>query len=524
MLSIPVFAQSASDPCPRPRPGSIITEPADLRSSGGALKVAFDFRGFIDIYGLQLYCYVYNGHEESPTLRVYPGDELVISLRNDLTAAPHPPGHDHGMELRGPCRGGKLSAASTNLHFHGLHISPGCHQDDVLSTLVQPSSIEYEYRFRIPKNQPPGLYWYHPHPHGFGEQQVLGGASGALIVEGIERAKPEVAGLPERVLALRDQIIPGPEGAEDSEDAGMDKDASVNFVPVMYPLYRPAEMKVKPGEREFWRVLNAAADTYFDVEVRFGPSIQDVQQPQPLLLIALDGVPVGDRDPARTHILIPPGSRAEFVVTMPPANQVAQLVSLSHDMGPEGEPTLYRALVNIRPSADAPAAQSSIPANSGKPGAAPKFAGLAALKPVRERTLYFSEKRPDPDDRAKDVYFITPEGRIPKAFDMNSTQPDVTVRHGTVEDWIIENRTAESHVFHIHQLHFQVLERDGGKVEEPELRDTIDVPFWDGKSARYPSVKLRMDFLSPEIVGTFLYHCHILEHGDRGMMGTIRVE
>jgi FtsP/CotA-like multicopper oxidase with cupredoxin domain len=106
---------------------------------------------------------------------------------------------------------------------------------------------------------------------------------------------------------------------------------------------------------------------------------------------------------------------------------------------------------------------------------------------------------------------------------MNFKMPDITVRQGTVEDWIVENRAREAHVFHIHQLHFQLLERDGVKAEEPMLRDTIDLPYWDGKSAQYPSVKLRMDFRAPEIVGTFLFHCHILEHEDAGMMGSVEV-
>ena len=89
--------------------------------------------------------------------------------------------------------------------------------------------------------------------------------------------------------------------------------------------------------------------------------------------------------------------------------------------------------------------------------------------------------------------------------------------------WIVENRAREAHVFHIHQLHFQLLARDGITATEPMLRDTVDLPYWDGKSARYPSVRLRMDFRSPEIVGTFLFHCHILEHEDAGMMGSVEV-
>ena len=60
-------------------------------------------------------------------------------------------------------------------------------------------------------------------------------------------------------------------------------------------------------------------------------------------------------------------------------------------------------------------------------------------------------------------------------------------------------------------------------MNEPALRDTIDLPYWDGKSPDYPTVKLRMDFRNPDIVGTFVYHCHILEHEDGGMMGVIQV-
>ena len=89
-----------------------------------------------------------------------------------------------------------MTLTSTNLHFHGLTLPPVCHQDEVLKTSIQPTDPSFEYRFRIPDDEPPGLYWYHPHIHGFSSQQVLGGVSGALIVEGIERANPEVAACP----------------------------------------------------------------------------------------------------------------------------------------------------------------------------------------------------------------------------------------------------------------------------------------------------------------------------------------
>ena len=163
-----------------------------------------------------------------------------------------------------PCVSGAMTAKSTNLHFHGLTIPPVCHQDDVLKTSISPSDPPFEYRFRIPANEPPGLYWYHPHIHGFSKVQVLGGASGALIIEGIERANKEVAGLPERVLVIRDQDLVNPnappsksepvvpkmlidrDGDAANNGTGFGKpakDLSINFVPVPYPDYPPASSR-----------------------------------------------------------------------------------------------------------------------------------------------------------------------------------------------------------------------------------------------------------------------------------------
>jgi FtsP/CotA-like multicopper oxidase with cupredoxin domain len=123
---------------------------------------------------------------------------------------------NHSMQAEmgsksGPCSGMTMSAVSTNLHFHGLTIPPVCHQDDVLHTSILPTDGAFEYSFRIPDDEQPGLYWYHPHIHGFSKDQLLGGASGALIVEGIENAKKVVAGLPERVFIIRDQDLINPD-------------------------------------------------------------------------------------------------------------------------------------------------------------------------------------------------------------------------------------------------------------------------------------------------------------------------
>jgi len=149
---------------------------------------------------------------------------------------------------------------------------------------------------------------------------------------------------------------------------------------------------------------------------------------------------------------------------------------------------------------------------------------LGNVRPVRTRKLYFSERPEDPNrPGSPTVFMITVDGQTPAPFDPHSAQPGIIARQGEVEEWVIENRSRESHAFHIHQLHFLLMQWDGVPVDEPFLRDTINVPYWDGKSPRYPSVTLRMDFRNPDAVGTSVYHCHLLEHEDGGMMGIIRI-
>jgi FtsP/CotA-like multicopper oxidase with cupredoxin domain len=538
--------------CPRPVPGSVVSDPENLRSHNGVLRVELDYRGFTDRDGQARYCYMYKGRSEAPTLRLKPGDLLILTLKNELQPASPSTGHAMDMDMRGhkgstrsQCTGGEMAASTTNLHFHGLSVPPLCHQDDVLKTLIQPNDPPFEYRFRIPIDEPPGLYWYHPHVHGFTKDQVLGGASGALIVEGIERANKELAGLPERVFVVRDQNLANPKAAPspgpsisippvvldrdgDALNTGTGtgvpaKDLSLNFVPIPFPDYPPAVIQMKPLERQLWRVVDASAITYLNLQVLFN------KMPQPLGLVALDGVPTNENGNAadsvvwQNHLAIPPGGRVEFILKGPPVGTEARLVTLSVNTGRDGENDPVRPLAKVVAKTDAAEPFSRLPESSALLPSHRTW--LGNVSPTRTRKLYFSEKALDPNDpNSPTAYYITVEGQTPKAFDPNSGIPDIVTHEGDVEDWIIENRTQEVHAFHIHQIHFLVLSWFGLPVHEPFLRDTVNVPFWDGKTATYPVVKLRLDFRDPNTVGTFVYHCHILEHEDGGMMGLIRVE
>ena len=563
---IPAEARNAPGPkslgCPiRPAAGSIVGEPEDLRSAHGVLRVDLSYRSSMDETGETHFCYVSADGSEAPTLRLQPGELLVLRLKNEEPEEPNPPHaaqslHDtttphqtmapHLHSAAPACTSGAMSPTSTNLHFHGLTVPPVCHQDDVLNTLIQPGDHPFEYRLRIPANEPPGLYWYHPHVHGMTKAQVLGGASGALIVEGVERASPALAGLAERVFIIRDRelvnpdatplqtdSVPPPPVMRDSEGDILNtgtgggkpaKDLSLNFVPVPFPRYTPSVIQMRPGERQLWRILNASAITYLDLQVLVGDQLQA------LGVVALDGVPVGTRGSAdrrivwQSHALVPPAGRVEMVVKAPPPDRKAGFVTRTVDTGPAGENDPTRPLATLVTTAQAAEPHAHL-ASSPQPLPPATLPWLGRVDPVRTRKLYFSEQPHDPKDpNSPTDFFITVDGQTPKLFDPASTTPDIVAHQGDVEDWIIENRTQELHAFHIHQLHFMLLDWNGIPLDEPFLRDTINVAYWDGKSSEYPSVRLRMDFRSPNVVGTFLYHCHLLEHEDGGMMGVIRVD
>ena len=539
--------------CDRPPSGSVVPEPADLRSQNGELSVDLTIHSYRGPNGSVRDCYLDQYGDQAPTLRLKPGDLLILRLKNDIIMADdnkqtNPGAVPKPMQMAvdpAACASSSMTATSTNLHFHGLTVPPVCHQDDVIKTSVNPGDPPFEYRFRIPENQPPGLYWYHPHIHGFTKAQVLGGASGAMIIEGIERANKQVAGMPERVLVIRDQDLLNPNAPPsksepvlpkmlidrdgDAANTGTGfgkpaKDLSINFVPVSYPDYAPGAILMKPGEQQLFRVLNASAITYLNLAVLVN------RVPQMLGLIALDGIPlnesgkIGDFVDWQTHLGVPPGARVEFILKGPPSGQQALFVTRSVDTGPGGENDPNRALALIRTSEDAPEPRSKLDA-SPKPLPQSGTPWLGDVAPVRVRELYFSEKLEDPNDPTSAVeFYLTVDGQKPQMFDPASGIPNIVAKQGTVEDWIIENRTRELHAFHIHQLHFMLLNYLGQAVNEPFLRDTVNVPYLTDRALNYPSVRLRMDFRDPNCIGTFVYHCHLLEHEDKGMMGLIRVD
>ncbi|HTR27219.1 MAG TPA: multicopper oxidase family protein [Terriglobales bacterium] len=497
--------------CPdRPASGSEVKDPYAVTPSNGVLTADMSLGQSVDQAGYTHYCYQYqspNGVVEAPTLRLNPSDTLQLNVANviqDQEASKMKMHHAAGGQVCGD--GGTATVSSTNMHFHGMPVPPVCHQDDVIDTLIQPGSSPFNFNIPIPADTPPGLYWYHPHVHGFTEFQVNGGAAGALIIEGMDKVRPEVKGLKERVFIIRQQYlvpwIPGP------------YQLSLNYQVSLFPHAPAPYINIGPGERQFWRVANATLQDFIPLQIFVN------NKPEKLELIALDGYPLPKPRNVET-ILIPPAGRAEFIVTGPPTGQTGQFEVGPYDTGPTGNPDVSALLAVINPvSNPAGDPRPTSPVSNLQAVSKLKWSDLDGVKATRERKLFFSEEFGGTNGPIQ--FYITVDGQQQKVFDPNE-KPVIRTKVGEVEDWTIENRALETHAFHMHQIHFKLLEVDGKKVPVHDMLDTVTIPYWEG-SGPYHSVKVRMDFRDPTIAGTFLFHCHILLHEDLGMMHKIQVD
>jgi FtsP/CotA-like multicopper oxidase with cupredoxin domain len=325
--------------CPaRPYPDTEVKNPLDLRAGNGVLKVPLTLRSREMMELPFKACYVYEAGSasvEAPTLRLDPGDWLELTLTDRLTyVRPHAPVPPSSPAPHDPCAGGTIATTSTNIDFHGLNIPADCHQGEVSATTIENTDPAFGYRFQVPADNPPGMYWYHPHLLGSETLQLNGGASGVVIVSGMEKAKPDVAGLPERILVVRQQFE-----EPDSWPPGEYR-LSLNFQPAAFPQLPSPVIRMKPGAREFWRVANATSQVFLALQVQFGNAAQQVR------LVALDGVPLPRSRDLKT-IELPPGGRAEFTVTGPPSGQAARLLQTEFETGRTGLESPAQELARI---------------------------------------------------------------------------------------------------------------------------------------------------------------------------------
>jgi len=431
----------------------------------------------------------YQGNNTPPVIRVQPGTVLNVEYKNELAAQSKEECVGH------PCMN------MTNLHFHGLHVSPNAPQDDVLDMMASPGETLH-YSVQVPPQQPPGLYWYHTHSHGESYVQDLDGMSGAIVVEGIERYVPEVRNMRERILVLRDLVLPAGAAERDRAMASVAMQTSQCGSAPEKPeraftvngSLRP-QVDIAPGERQFWRIVNASPDRYADLEVD-SVSID---------VVALDGMPFAYHDPAirkrtMSHVLVPPAGRIEAIVTGPAADSHAALRTLCFDTGPDGDSNPAMVLADI--VSTKPSSFKARPALRGSPV-------YATFPPETIKRVETSEPQFVVNfTEDKQGFYINGQ-----KFEMNSG-PMLIVDVGSLQHWRVLNPTREVHPFHIHQVHFLVYAVDNKSVKDPLWVDTVNVSYGS-------SVDLVMDFTDPIIRGMSLFHCHLLSHEDKGMMAKI---
>lgn len=431
----------------------------------------------------------YEGNNTPPVIRVQPGTTLTVDYKNELDT-----------QSREECLGHPCMNM-TNLHFHGLHVSPNAPQDDVLDMMASPGEALH-YSVHVPPQQPPGLYWYHTHSHGESYVQDLDGMSGAIVVEGIERYVPEVRRMREQILILRDLVLPKDAAerktvmdsvAMQTTQCGTAPEAPERAFTVNGRL-RP-QIDIAPGERQFWRIVNASPDLYADLEV---DSVS-------LDVVALDGMPLGYHDPSirkrsMSHVLVPPAGRVEAIVTGPVPGSHAALRSRCFDTGPDGDSNPAMTLADI--VSTLPSSLQARPALDGKPVYA-TFQPTVLKQAETSKPEFIVNFTED-----KAGFYINSQ-----KFEMNAG-PMLTVDVGSLQHWRIMNQTSEVHPFHIHQVHFLVCAVGGNRVKDPIWLDTVNVPYGS-------SVDLVMDFTDPIIRGMSLFHCHLLKHEDKGMMAKI---
>ncbi|MGA8730581.1 MAG: multicopper oxidase domain-containing protein, partial [Terracidiphilus sp.] len=368
----------------------------------------------------------FRGREEPPVIRALPGEDIRLTYVNAMST------DSHEKCIDGPC------SNMTNLHFHGLHVSPDSPQDDVITMMAMPGQ-SLHYVVNIPLDQPPGLYWYHTHPHGESYQQDLDGMSGALVIDGIERYVPELRRMREQILVLRDRVI----GKEDPTSPELMRRVELSTKTCSTATERPErvftvngavrpQIAITPGERQFWRIVNASPDLYADLQV-------DGEQ---LEIVALDGMPLAFHTPSHriefaSHILVPPAGRVEAIVSGPKLGFRASLRSLCFDTGPDGDPNPAMVLADM--------------VNIAQPGpeahTAPVHARQPIFKPVSP-TLIARIEKSFPDyivnfTEDKKGFYINDKKYSP------SDLPMTTVSIGSFYHWRVTNNTREVHPFHI---------------------------------------------------------------------------
>lgn len=359
----------------------------------------------------------------------------------------------------------------TTLHWHGLQIPAPMDGTDMVQHPIAPGET-FTYRFAPPDA---GTFWYHPHSHE--TVQLERGLYGALVVHG--PGEPELDA--ERVLVLDDvaldrrgQIKPPGKWIE-HHDGRQGDTRLVNG-------RREPELTIAAGQVERWRIVNAAGARY--VRLSIGG--------RPFTILGTDGglltAPV-----TVTEVLLTPADRVDLAVGPFSEGETLSIESLKYDRMTVARSKVDR-FATLRVGARAPS-RAVIPERLRH--IEPLVAGR--VTPTREVHLGFR---------------LSATHGVDFLINKEAHHRDRPVRVGELQVWDIVNDTMMDHPFHLHGFFFQVVEVNGRPPEFLSWEDTINVP---------PKGRVRIAWMPDDRPGEWMYHCHILEHHESGMMAHFAV-
>ena len=450
-----------------------LVEPEVRRSVDGELATELHVHyAYADIGGYRLSLRTYEGAIPGPTLRVQPGDLLRVRLMNDL------PRNREELPLNTDL---PHHFNTTNVHVHGLHVSPSGDADNVLRSMEPGQS--YDVAIDIPDDHPAGTYWYHPHHHGGADIQISSGMAGALIVDGDFAGVPEIADAVERVLILN-EVMFDYLGTIEVYDT-LWPEAAPRFISINGQ--REPIIRLRPGEVQRWRIVQAAHES----------NLRLALDDHLLHPIAYDGIP-RSRIEALESLVMAPGQRADVLVQAG-APGAYMLQAIANDQG-YPSPTGILAHVVVEGEPVTMSLPTTLPESP--------LAAIGDDEITGTRTLTFTAIEPEvPAAATYQEFADLIDGR---RFDPDRV--DQTIRLGAVEEWTVVNDDTSDHVFHIHTNPFQVRAVNGEPVSETLWRDTAIVP-------RLGSLTFRSRFL--DFTGKTVLHCHMMNHEELGMMQLI---
>ncbi|WP_346289181.1 multicopper oxidase family protein [Sphaerothrix gracilis] len=445
-----------------------ITAPQRFVSQSGLLEAELTAQtAVVTVGGRRATLLSYNGQVPGPLLAAQPGDTLRLHLHNQL---PQP----------------------TNLHYHGLHISPSGNADNVFLHVPPGESLTYE--FTLPPDHPAGLAWYHPHQHGLVAEQIFSGLAAPILIRGGLDELPELQAATEALLVLQDFAL-NRRGKIVPPNPMFQRWGRQGDLITVNGQHRPRLTLPAEGLLRL-RLLNASASRIYRLALN-----------QHLMhLIATDGSPLA-MPISLDELILAPGERAEVLIQGDQEPGEYALMNLPYDRGimdMMGGMGMRAENVTDEPQ---PIAQISYGDRVKQPQAVPQQ--LLNVEPLPEPQV----QREFVLDHGIDHRTGAPFLINGKAFEPGRI--DTQVQVGSVEDWRIINRAGMDHPFHLHTNRFQVVSRNGQPVTDLAWKDVVSVPA-------YEEVVIRIRF--EDYAGKTVYHCHILDHEDQGMMGIIEMQ